>query len=729
MSADAYPDAERLDLVEDLHGVEVADPYRWLEDAAAPATVEWSAAQDDRWASYAAGLDARPPLRRRLTALIPGFTGAPHVIGARRFWMARSPGQDHAVLWVSDAAGPRALVDPNALSDDGTVTLDGWSPSVEGERVAYQLSSGGDEESRIWIVDVATGGTVEGPIDRARYSPLQWLPGGRELFYVRRLAPDLVPADQTQYHRRVYRHVVGTDPADDVEVFGAGVDMTAYFGVDASEDGTWVAVTTSLGTAPRNDLHLRSLGAADDGGDGPWIPVLVDTDAQAWQHFDQRGALWLLTDLAAPRKRMCRVELAAGPGSDGGFGPPADWPVVIPEDSDGAVLEDFVLAGDYLVVLWSRHAISEIAVHDRASGQQHRRVTLPGVGSADLTGRRDEGPDVWVGYTDHATPYTVFTLDPATGAISPAPSPADVSPADVSPATPGASTGPGPAAIVSHQRVAVSADGTEVRLTVVAGAMAPDRPRPTVLYGYGGFGVSLTPAYSSSIRAWVEAGGVWVVAHLRGGSEEGEAWHRDGMRDHKQHVFEDFEAVADLLVAEGWTTPAQLGIFGGSNGGLLVGAALTRSPERYAAVVCSAPLLDMVRYERFGLGVTWNDEYGRADDPVELGWLLGISPYHHVRAGTDYPAVVFTIFDSDTRVDPLHARKLAAALQWATSADPARHPVLVRREADVGHGARSVTRTVELAADQLAFFGRQLGLDLSDVDRHPTDPAPDRAGT
>jgi prolyl oligopeptidase len=556
MSADAYPDAERLDLVEDLHGVEVADPYRWLEDAAAPATVEWSAAQDERWAAYAEGLDARPPLRRRLTALIPGFTGAPHVIGGRRFWMARTPGQDHAVLWVSDAAGPRALVDPNALSDDGTVTLDGWSPSVEGERVAYQLSSGGDEESRIWVVDVATGGTVEGPIDRARYSPLQWMPGGRELFYVRRLAPDLVPADQTQYHRRVYRHVVGTDPVDDVEVFGAGVDMTAYFGVDAPEEGSWVVVTTSLGTAPRNDLHLRRRGAADDVEDGPWIPVLVDTDAQAWPHFDQRGALWLLTDLAAPRKRVCRIELAAGPGSDAGVGTPADWPVVISEDPDGAVLEDFVLAGEHVVVLWSRHAISEITVHDRASGQQQRRVTLPGIGSADLTGRRDEGPEVWVGYTDHATPYTVFILEPSTG--------------DVSTAAPaGTSAGPGPAAIVSQQRVAISADGTEVRVTVVAGALAPDRPRPTVLYGYGGFGVTLTPAYSSSIRAWVEAGGVWVVAHLRGGSEEGEAWHRDGMRDQKQHVFEDFEAAADLLIEEGWTTAAQLGIFGGSNGSVL----------------------------------------------------------------------------------------------------------------------------------------------------------------
>jgi prolyl oligopeptidase len=251
-----------------------------------------------------------------------------------------------------------------------------------------------------------------------------------------------------------------------------------------------------------------------------------------------------------------------------------------------------------------------------------------------------------------------------------------------------------------------------VRLTVVAPTATPQRPLPTILYGYGGFNVSMTPAYSSSILAWVAAGGVWAVANLRGGSEEGEQWHRAGMRAEKQRVFEDFEAAADALVSGGWTTPAKLGIMGGSNGGLLVGAALTRSPQRYAAVVCSAPLLDMVRYERFGLGVTWNDEYGSAEDPTELGWLLGYSPYHHVRDGVEYPAVLFTVFDGDTRVDPLHARKMAAALQHATTADPGTRPVLLRREADVGHGARSVTRTVTLAADQLAFLGGQLGATL-----------------
>jgi prolyl oligopeptidase len=249
-----------------------------------------------------------------------------------------------------------------------------------------------------------------------------------------------------------------------------------------------------------------------------------------------------------------------------------------------------------------------------------------------------------------------------------------------------------------------------VRAQVLSASGAPDRPRPTVLYGYGGFGVPLTPAYTASALAWVEAGGVWVVANLRGGTEEGEAWHRDGMRGAKQNVFDDFAACADHLVAQGWTTPGQLGIYGGSNGGLLVGAALTQRPSAYAAVVCSAPLLDMVRYELFGLGRTWNDEYGTAADPEELGWLLDYSPYHRVEEGQAYPAVLFTVFDGDSRVDPLHARKTCAALQHATTGDA---PVLLRAEGDVGHGARSVSRTVGLSVDTLSFLATHTGLVLA----------------
>jgi prolyl oligopeptidase len=340
-------------------------------------------------------------------------------------------------------------------------------------------------------------------------------------------------------------------------------------------------------------------------------------------------------------------------------------------------------------------------------------VALPGLGSASVTGRPDEGPEVWIGYTDHVTPYRVLHLDVPTGVVEPWSEP------------PGW-TG-GVAGVTTEQVTYRSVDGTQVRMFVIS--RPQPGPRPTILYGYGGFNIPLAPEYSSTIQAWVEAGGVYAIANLRGGSEEGEAWHRDGMRDRKQNVFDDFAAAARWLIDEGRTDPEHLAISGGSNGGLLVGAALTQHPELFRAVVCSAPLLDMVRYELFGLGQTWNDEYGTASDRTELGWLLSYSPYHHVVEGTRYPAVLFTTFDGDTRVDPLHARKLCAALQWATASDPDERPVLLRRERKVGHGARSVTRTIELAVDQLSWLAGQLGLVLAPLgDAGFCDPPTGPAG-
>jgi prolyl oligopeptidase len=350
----------------------------------------------------------------------------------------------------------------------------------------------------------------------------------------------------------------------------------------------------------------------------------------------------------------------------------------------------------------SLHATSRVAVHDRETGALRTEVALPGLGTADVVGRPDEGPEAWIGYTDHVTPYRVYHLHPGAGQLTHWAGPAQCdSLAHRSP-------------ITVEQVTYRSADGTPVRMFVIAAGDGGSRrmPRPTVLYGYGGFNVPMTPAYSSSIVAWVEAGGVYAIPNLRGGSEEGEAWHRDGMRDRKQNTFDDFAAAGEWLIDKGWTTPDQLAVSGGSNGGLLVGALLTQRPALCTAVVCSAPLLDMVRYEKFGLGQTWSDEYGRADDPIELQWLLGYSPYHHVMPDTRYPAVLFTVFEGDTRVDPLHARKMCAALQWATISDPDRRPILLRRETKVGHGARSVTRTIELAVDQLGFLAAQLGLAL-----------------
>jgi len=697
-----YPPARRLALVDVLHGVQVADPYRWLEEPGADQTRAWSAAQDELFSGWFSGdgRDGQGPARKRevLRDRLDGFMAAgmvtvPWIRGGRAFFLRRRADQQHPVLLVREPDGrERVLVDPSGLSDDDTVTLDGWYPSLEGTRLAYLLSQGGDEEASLWVLDVDSGTAVEGPIDRTRYCPLAWLPGGEEFFYGRRLAPNAVPEGEAAFHRRVWRHRVGTDPVGDTLVFGEGRDKTEYHAVDVSDDGRWLVVAAAAGTAPRNDLYITDLH-----GDAVLRPVQEGVDAETYGRVERDGRLWLRTNLGAPRFRVVTAD-PADPA-------PERWRDVIAESGpdDGSVLDGFVLTDDAVVVAGTRHAVGQLRVHDRG-GTPRATVALPGLGTvAGISARPEGGDEVWIGYTDFTAPQRTYRYQVSTGSLAlwmDAPGPGKV---DAS-------------GVVAAQRTYRSKDGTEVRMFVLhREGVALDGDRPTILYGYGGFNAALTPAYSAFAQTWVERGGVYAIANLRGGSEEGEAWHRAGMREHKQNVFDDFAAAAEHLVAWGYTRPERLAIYGGSNGGLLVGAALTQRPELFRAVVCSAPLLDMVRYERFGLGETWNDEYGRADDPTEFGWLLGYSPYHHVAAGTAYPAVLFTVFDSDTRVDPLHARKLCAALQWATSADPDGRPVLLRRERDAGHGARSVRRTVDLNADMLGFLADQLGLPVSSV--------------
>ena len=405
----------------------------------------------------------------------------------------------------------------------------------------------------------------------------------------------------------------------------------------------------------------------------------------------------MFTDLGAPRGRIAVTDPADSRGPT-----PATWRDLIGEDPEAvlsgyAILDGAELDRPVLLAEWTRHAVSEITVHDLATGERVGQVPLPGLGTVGGASERPEGGhEAWFVYTDYTTSSVVLRFDARDASVSTwAAAPGSVEVPDVT----------------ARQVTYRSKDGTAVRMLVISSGDSPAGPRPTILYGYGGFDISLTPAYSPNILAWVSAGGVYAVAGLRGGNEEGEEWHRAGMLDRKQNVFDDFHAAAEALIRDGWTTPEQLAISGGSNGGLLVGAALTQRPDLYAAVICSAPLLDMVRYERFGLGQTWNVEFGTASDAEQLGWLLGYSPYHHVTDGTAYPAVLFTVFTNDTRVDPVHAYKMCAALQHATSSGQ-RGPVLLRAEAQVGHGARAVSRTAELAGDTLSFVARHTGLSV-----------------
>jgi prolyl oligopeptidase len=698
-----YPAARRLDLVEDLHGYRVADPYRWLEDADSPQTRQWLGAEDELWAGYRAGLPRGDEFTARVRELLRvGSVGPPTWRGPTRFAMRRDPDQEHAVLYVSDheisGMAERALIDPVAIDPTGRTTLDAWQPDKEGRLLAYQLSHGGDEESLLRVMDVATGELIDGPIDRCRYSGVAWLPGGKAFYYTRRLPPDAVPAGEAQYHRRVYLHVVGTAPETDTEVFGAGRDKTTYYGASVSRDGRWLIISASVGTAPREDVWIADLAAGDPAAPG-LVPLMVGLDAMASPRVGRDGKLYVFTDLDAPRGRICVADPTA-PG-------PAGWRDLVAQDPSAvlrsyAILDGPELARPVLVASRTRHAISEVSVHDLATGEFLRALELPGIGSVGGVGERPEGGhEAWFGYTDYTTPAVVLRYDATTGALDTWAAP---------PGAAGLSEQGQPPAVTASQVTYQSKDGTQVRMVIIEPAgetRARSEARSCILYGYGGFDISQTPGYSANILAWVEAGGVYAVAGLRGGSEEGEEWHRAGMLDRKQNVFDDFHAAAEYLIETGVTARSRLAVWGGSNGGLLVGAAVTQRPDLFAAAVCSAPLLDMVRYERFKIGETWNVEYGSAAKPEELGWLLGYSPYHHVRDGVEYPAVLFTVFGNDTRVDPLHGYKMCAALQHATASG---RPVLLRAEGQVGHGPRAVSLMAAQSGDCLAFVAQQTGL-------------------
>jgi prolyl oligopeptidase len=563
---DSYPEALRQDIVEELHGHVVTDPYRWLEDATDPATIASSKAQDDLVRPFLDQIPARDDYARRLRDLSVGLVTPPTVRGDHLFLMRRHPHQEHAVLVMLEPgedplAGGRVLIDPATLSDDDTITLDGWRPSPDGVLLAYLLSDAGTEESTLRVMDTDTGGIVDGPIDRCRYSPLAWTADSGGLYHVRRLPPGEVPAGEEAFHRRVRFHRLGADPGTDELVFGDGRDPTAYYSVDVSHDGRWLLLAEHLGTAPRNDVWIADLTAP--GGHGRLVSVQEGLDAATYASVGHDGRLYLHTTLDAPRYRLA----VADPGQ-----PTAEhWKDLLPE-SDG-VLADWCLTADAVVAVRAHHGISGVTVHDLRTGAATGEVPLPGLGVASVSSRPEGADDVWIGYQDFTTPAQVrhASLTSPSWPSSATPPVAQerhlaarlwaarLWAARLWAAAPGAPDLP---EIRTEQATYRSADATEVRMFVIhrADVEPGSGPHPAVLYGYGGFGVSQVPAYSATVAAWVERGGVWAVACIRGGSEEGEAWHRDGMREHKQHCFDDFIAAGEALVAAGWTAAERLGI-------------------------------------------------------------------------------------------------------------------------------------------------------------------------
>ncbi|MFN8125541.1 MAG: prolyl oligopeptidase family serine peptidase [Candidatus Nanopelagicales bacterium] len=700
--APARPTAPRLDLVDDYHGTPVPDPYRWLESPEHfPAEgadrwhgwrTRWDLEQRERYDAEAATWTMRDQFATSLRGLLSGgYQGLPVWRGERQFFSRREPGQQFGVLHTIDPDGTeRALIDPMALDPSGRTTLDGFQPSWEGDRLAYLLSEGGTEESVLRVMDVATGEVIDGPIDRTRFSSVAWLPGGEAFYYVRRQDPATLSPAETQFHRRVRLHVVGTDPDTDSEIFGGGLRITNYYSVGVTPDGRWLVVDAAEGTAPRNDVYLADL--ADTDPHHPELRTVVERrDSQTSVMIRPDGRMFVWTDEDAPRGRL----LLGDPHRP----EPEHWLPLVDEQPE-SVLESYRCTDgpdgpdQYLLVHRTRHTVGVLELIDSRSGELVREVDVPGLGTvAGPVGRPTGGPESWYVYTDHTTPPHVYCYDAITDRTRLWATP------------PGHVEVP---AVATQQVTYESDDGTVVHMYVIAPDGAPAAPRPTILYGYGGFAVSLAPAYNPAALAWVKAGGVYAIANLRGGSEEGEAWHRAGMLADKQNVFDDFHAAARWLIAEGWTTPGQLCISGGSNGGLLVGAAITQHPELYGSALCTAPLLDMIRYVTSQLGATWTVEYGDPARADEFAWLWEYSPYHRVVPGTRYPAMLMMVFDNDTRTDPMHGRKMVAALQHAQAGAA---PIVLRTESDVGHGARALDRSVTEASVSLAFAAAQTGLE------------------
>jgi len=662
------------------HGVEVRDPYRWLEDGDAEEVRRWSEAQGRH---TRAALDAIPftaAIRERLRVLFSiGLVSAPAIRGDRYFHQRRTGDQEQPVLYLRQGreGEDRVLLDPARFAEDRTSALDWYYPSDDGRLLAYGVSEGGSEKSVLRILDVDTGRDLADVIPFTRACSLEWRPDGSGFFYTRYPEPGSVPPGEENYRRRVYEHVLGRDWREDPLVFGADRPPEDWANVHLSPGGRWLAVSVSRGWT-RTDVYLRDLASPDS----PFVTVIEGLDAIFGVDL-RNDRLYLQTNLDAPRSRLVAADLET-PGRE-------SWRDVLPEGPD--VLEGTALIGDWIVAVWLRDASSRVTLHARDGTLLHE-VALPVIGSvAGLTGEWD-GREAFLGFTSYAVPPTVYRLalpDPALELWARAPGEVDADRFRVR--------------LVHYP----SRDGTLVSMFLVD---ARDRPTDgrgaALLTGYGGFNISHTPAFGRGVIQFLEKGGLYAVAHLRGGGEYGEDWHRQGMLDRKQNVFDDFLAAADFLLQQGHAGRGRLAIMGGSNGGLLVGAALTQRPGLFRAVVCQVPLLDMVRYHLFRIARLWIPEYGSADDPEAFRWLHAYSPYHHVRDGTPYPAVLITTGESDSRVDPLHARKMAARLQAATSSD---HPILLRLETRAGHGqGKPLSKTLEEWTDVWAFLFSELSL-------------------
>ncbi|HYA24628.1 MAG TPA: prolyl oligopeptidase family serine peptidase [Terriglobales bacterium] len=687
------PKAKVDDVVETIHGHKIADPYRWLEDANSPDTQEFVREELAYTRSILDPLAGREQIHQRLTQLTSiGTMTAPQIGGNFYFYTRREGTQNQPVLLVRQGihGKDRPLVDVNQLAADGTVALDWWYPSDDGKYVAYGTSASGSEESTLHVIESATGTILPDTIEHTRFASLAWKKDNSGFYYTRRPKKGEVPTGEEVYHVKVFYHALGSDPASDPLIFGEGRNPQDIPQVALPDDDDRYLLITVFEGWVKSEMYLQDLKAG--------TPPVELTSGKEFLYGGEifKGKLYITTNEDAPRFRVFAVD-ASNPKRE-------NWKEIIPQRD--AVLKGVAVFGGQFFAQYEKNASSQLRLFE-LDGKPIQEISLPAIGTiggvpgnsnVGIGGRWDR-KEAFYDFVSFTIPPTVYHVDlrlrhsEVWDKVS--------------------APGIDPTAYEVNQVWYTSKDGTKVPMFVFhKKGLTLNGKNPTLLTGYGGFDISLTPDFRGSRYLWLEHGGVLAVANLRGGSEFGEDWHRAGMREKKQNVFDDFIAAAEFLIADKYTDKDHLAIQGGSNGGLLMGAAFTQRPDLFRAVVCQVPLLDMLRYQNFQIAKLWIPEYGSADDAAQFDWLYAYSPYHHVKAGTEYPAILFMTADTDTRVDPMHAKKMAALMQAeAANGQSRERPILLRIETKAGHGAgKPITKQIEEGVDIYSFLFWQLGV-------------------
>jgi prolyl oligopeptidase len=697
LNSSAPPRARATTVIDEYHGQQITDLYRWLEDAATPETQQFVATQNAYTRSVLENIPGRDELRRRVEQLLTiGRVTSPRIGGNNYFYERRHGWQNQAVVYVREGrqGEERPLIDVNALAPDGTVALDWWYPSEDGRYVAFGISPNGSELSALQVIEVESGKLRPEKIERTRAASVAWLPDSSGFYYTRYPRPGDVPAGEEMYHRRVFFHELSssgnTDRAQDPLIFPSdGIELAPQHwpNVSISNDGRWLLVDVSEGWT-KTELYLKDLSLIDPAAVRGRFQRIT-TGANFIYHGEiLDGQLYITTNEDAPRFRVFKATCAAPERSN--------WKEVIPE-SNSVIEGRATIIARKLFVHSIRNASSQLRLFD-LEGKMLAEVAMPALGSIFDLGGNWNSDSGFFGFISYAVPPTVFEVSLNGQTTEWARVESDIDPARYQ----------------VEQLWFNSKDGTRVPMFVVSKkGLVKNGRNPTLLSGYGGFNAGRTPFFNRNVMLLLlEQGGVYIDVQLRGGNEFGEDWHRNGMLEKKQNVFDDFIAAAEHLISEKYTDAEHLAIQGGSNGGLLMGAAFTQRPDLFRAVVCQVPLLDMLRYQNFQIAKLWIPEYGSSDDPQQFEYLHAYSPYHRVKAGTQYPAVLFMTAESDTRVDPMHAVKMTALLQ-AEAANGQERSILLRVDAKAGHGVgKPIVKLVDDAVDVWSFLFWQLDVHL-----------------